>query len=73
LAKEEEYSTIIVEKMNDYKINEEISKSKSHQINCVEDLALIREQFFGSKGNIEEKTPRAIFSESFPLNDEAQL
>jgi hypothetical protein len=43
LAKEEEYSTIIVEKMNDFKINEEISKSKSHQINCVEDLALIRE------------------------------
>ena len=57
--------------MNDFKINEEISKSKSHQINCVEDLALIREQFFGNKGNIEEKTPRAIISESLPLNEES--
>ena len=59
--------------MNDFKINEEISKSKSHQINCVEDLALIREQFFGNKGNIEEKTPRAVFSSSLPLNDETEL
>ena len=31
---------------------------------------MIREQFFGKKGNIEEMTPRAVIKDTLPLSQE---